>query len=346
MLWMIGPARSRAPPERCLSVFSKMSSNLRGILYMIAATMFLTSMSSMARALTDDMHALQIAALRNVFGLVLMAPVLLRAGKASIRTNHMGLMAGRGFLNAIAMVSFFIALGMIPLAEVSALNFTVPLFVTLMAIFFLGEKITKVRIIGLLAGFAGALIVIRPGLGIISGGAVYAMIAAASWAGAVIIIKRLSRTDSSVTITFYALVFLTVFTLPPSLFVWKWPTLEQYLILALIALCGTVGQVLFAQSMKSADATLVMPFDFSKLIWASLFGYFLFSEVPTLWVLLGGTVIFASATWIALAERNAARAVKKKAEKENIAIEPSSGAGTSAPSPAARDAQGELKTRD
>lgn len=327
-----------AAPEQCLSESSKISANLRGILYMIAATLFLTSMSSLARALTDEMHALQIAALRNVFGLILMAPILIRAGRSSIRTNHMGFMAARGFLNAIAMVSFFIALGMIPLAEVSALNFTVPLFVTLMAIFFLGEQVTKVRIIGLLAGFAGALIVIRPGAGVISGGAVYAMIAAASWAGAVIIIKRLSRTDSSVTITFYALAFLTLFTLPPSLFVWKWPTLDQYLLLALIALCGTVGQVLFAQSMKSADATLVMPFDFSKLIWASLFGYFLFSEVPTLWVLLGGTVIFAAATWIALAERNAARSAKKRAEQEAIAIEPSSGAGTAAPAPAAREA--------
>ena len=117
-----------------------------------------------------------------------------------------------------------------------------------------------------------------------------------------ILIKRLSKTNSAFTITVYGMFFLTVFTLPPALFVWKWPNPGQYLWLIVIAVGGTVGQLLFTQSLKIADATLVMPFDFTKLVWASFLGFLIFSEVPDVWVFVGGAIIFASTSYLTFRE--------------------------------------------
>jgi len=159
----------------------------------------------------------------------------------------------------------------------------------------------------LIIGFSGALIILRPGIEVIDASALVALGSAASWGAAVLVIKFLSRTDSPVTITIYGLAFLTLFTFPPALFVWQWPTWEQMGWMAVIAALGTVGQIMFAQSMKRADATLVMPFDFTKLLWASLLGFVVFSEVPTVWTIVGGTVIFASSTYFTYRERHTAQ---------------------------------------
>ena len=271
---------------------------------MIVSTALLTSMSALMRTQMEELHPLQLAFFRNFFGLILLLPFLWRAGLASIKTSHWGLMTIRGVFNAVAMLLFFTALNMLPLADISALSFTTPLFVALMAIPFLGERLGPRRIASLVIGFGGALIIIRPGFEAVNIGAVLTIVSVAAWAVAVVAIKILSRTDSSVTITLYGMLFLTVFTFPPALFVWQWPSLEATLVSVAAAGAGTLGQVLFAQAMRNADATLVMPFDFTKLIWAALFGYLLFAEIPTIWTWLGGAVIFASATYQTYRERD------------------------------------------
>lgn len=276
----------------------KMSANMRGILLMIAATMLLTTMSSLVRVIAEDMHPFQVAFMRNFFGLVLLMPILARQGLAPLRTNNMGLMAVRGFFNAIAMMAYFLALGMMELADLSALSFTVPLFVAILVVPFLGERLGPRRIASLIIGFSGALIILRPGIEIVDIGALYAIVSSMSWAIAVIVIKQLSKSNSTVTITIYGMLFLALFTLVPALFVWRWPSGQEYAWLVGIAGLGTVGQLAFAQALKNADASLIMPFDFTKLIWASLFGILIFSEVPTLWTFAGGGLIFASASYV------------------------------------------------
>lgn len=284
-----------------------MSSNLKGILFMVGSALFLTTMSSTVRHLSAEVHPFQIAFLRNIIGLAMLMPILLRYGLEPLKTKNVGYMAVRGAFNAVAMLTYFLAIGLLPLAEVSALNFTVPLFVSLLAVLIFKERLGPRRIAGLVIGFSGALIILRPGVEIIDLGAVYALASAVSWAVAVIVIKHLSGTNSSVTITLYGLFFLAIFTLPPALFVWEWPTMEQYMWLAALAASGTVGQLMFAQSMKSADATLVMPFDFTKLIWASLFGLVFFAEIPTVWTLSGGAIIFAGASYLTYREGQVSR---------------------------------------
>ncbi len=290
--------------------FLNLSQNLRGILYMLAATLFLTGMATIVRILTPDMHPFEIAFMRNVIGFFLILPFLLRHGSALFMTTKgdLWLMGWRGVFNAVAMILYFLGIALIPLAEVAALAFTTPFFVAILAIFLLKDIPGWRRTASLIAGFIGALIVLRPGVETVSIGSLYVIGSAASWAAAVIIIKSLSARNSSLTITFYALVFLTILTLPPALLVWRWPTPTEYMLLAAGAACGTLGQILFAQSMKSADVSLVMPFDYTKLIWAAIIGIVLFAEVPTIWTLLGGTVIFISSSYLTYRERHAAKA--------------------------------------
>ena len=275
---------------------------MRGIFLMIAATMLLTTMSSIVRIIAEDMHPFQVAFMRNFFGLILLLPILARQGLAPLRTSNLGLMAVRGLFNAAAMLAYFVALGMMPLAELSALSFTVPLFVAILVVPFLGERLGFRRIVSLIIGFCGALIILRPGIEIVDIGALYALGSSASWAMAVIVIKQLSRTNSTVTITIYGMLFLALFTLVPALFVWRWPSPEEVVWLVGIAGLGTVGQLAFAQALKHADASLVMPFDFTKLIWASLFGIVVFSEAPTIWTFAGGGLIFAGASYVTYRE--------------------------------------------
>tara|TARA_A100001011_G_C14320997_1_gene850609 strand:+ start:10134 stop:11006 length:873 start_codon:yes stop_codon:yes gene_type:complete len=279
------------------------STNLRGILYMLLGTFFLIAMTVIVRNLSSDLHPFEIAFFRNIIGLIMLLPILLKRGFVSLKTNNIGGMALRGIFHAGGMLFYFLALTLIPLADLASLSFTSPLLITLLAVLIFHEKLGPRRIVGLILGFIGALIILRPGSGILGLGAVYALIAVFSWSIAVILIKYLSRDNSTVTMTIYALFFLTLFTFIPALYFWQWPTLEQFWWLIFLAGLGTIGQLLFTQSMKIADVSLIMPFDFSRLIWASLFGIFFFSENPSIWTFVGGGLIFGSATYIAYRER-------------------------------------------
>ena len=270
---------------------------------MLVGTFFLTAMVVIVRNLSSDLHPFEIAFFRCLLGLLMLLPILLRNGIKSMYTKNIGGMALRSAFHTGGMLFYFLALTLLPLAELSSLTFLAPLVIAVLAVFLLGEKLGVRRIFSLIIGFSGALIILRPGSEVIGLGAVYALISVFSWAGAVILIKRLSKTNSSVTITIYGLFFLTLFTLIPASFVWRWPTPDQYIWLLSLAAIGTVGQLLFTESMKVADVTLVMPFDFAKLIYASLFGFFIFSEVPSFWTFFGGGIIFGSSMYVAYRER-------------------------------------------
>jgi len=287
------------------SNLKNLSTNMRGILCMLSGTLFLTIMTVIARQLSDELHPFEIAFFRCLMGLLVLLPILFREGIRSMRTENIGAMALRSVFHTGGMLMFFMALTMMPIADLSALTFTSPLFITILAVFIFGERLGPRRIASLVIGFFGALIILRPGADVFGIGAVYALASVVSWAGAVIVIKHLSRTNSTVTITIYGLFFLTIFTFIPALFVWTWPTQRELMWLFVLAVVGTIGQLLFTQAMKSADVSLIMPFDFSKIIWASLFGFLFFAEIPSHWTYLGGGIIFASATYVAYRERQA-----------------------------------------
>ena len=282
--------------------YDRVPRNTRGMLFMLVSTVCFISMHLSIRLLGTDLHPFEIAFFRNFFGLFVILPVFLKSGFSLLRTRNLHLHAVRGGLNAVAMLAFFTSLTLAPLAQVTALGFTAPLFATIGAMLFLGEVVRLRRWTALIIGFIGALVILRPGMVEISLGPILVVFSSAVWACALLIIKRLSATDSSFTITAYMILFLTPLTGLAALPFWQWPTADQLVWLVAIGVLGTVAQTLMNQSLREADVSAVLPLEFCKLIWAALFGYFLLAEVPDLWTWLGGAMIFAGVAYIGIRE--------------------------------------------
>lgn len=272
---------------------------------MMLAAFGSSAMNGLIRVLSTDLHAFEIAFFRNLFALLLLVPLVWRAGVASLRTRRPGLHALRGVLNAIAMLSFFYAVTVTPLATVAALNFTAPLFASVLAALVLREIVGIRRILGILAGFCGALIILRPGIASPSTGELLVLLASAAWAAALVDIKVLARTDTPLTITAYAALFLTPICLVAALPVWVWPDARGLGLLVLCGVLGNVSQLSIAKAFAAAETTQALPGDFTKLIWAALIGYVFFAEQPDLWTILGGTVIFGSVLYVTYRETRA-----------------------------------------
>jgi drug/metabolite transporter (DMT)-like permease len=280
-----------------------LSGRFRSILLMIISTVSFAIMNASIRDVTQTLEPMMVVFFRNFLGLFVLAPFFIRHGLAPLRTERLGLHWVRAGLNLFAMAAFYIGLSLTPLAEATALAFTAPLFAVLLAICFLGEKVGLRRWTAIAIGFAGALVILRPGLAAVEIGAVAVLTSAIIWSGTLIVIKVLSRTDSSLTITAYMALLLAVLSLPVAIFYWQTPTFLQFLLLALIAITGTLGQYTLVEALSGADAQVVMPLDFMRLLWTALLGFLLFQEIPDIFVFLGAAMIVASATYVAVRER-------------------------------------------
>jgi drug/metabolite transporter (DMT)-like permease len=209
------------------------------------------------------------------------------------------------------MVCFFIGLSMTPIARATALAFTAPLFTALFSALFLGEVFRWRRWTAILVGFLGALVILRPGLDAVDTGALLVLISSVLWSVAMIDIKVLGRTESSRTIAAYVTVLLTPLTLVPALFVWQTPSPSLWGWLIFIGVIGTIGQFVITEAIKLADMTVLMPFDFLKLVWAAFLGMVFFAEVPDIYTWIGAAIVFASSFYIVWRE---AKLRKGKAE--------------------------------
>lgn len=291
---------SPSPPATA----STASPVFRAVLYMAIASISMVVMHVLVRHLSLAMHPFQVAFFRNVFGFLFLLPILWRQGVAQLRPERPGLLLVRGISDAVAMLCFFTALGLTPLATVTALSFTAPLFATALAIPILKEVVGIRRALSLVVGFAGAVVVVRPGgETLITAGAALTLVSAFFWGLALVFIKLLSRTESTVSITFYAAVVLMPITLVAALPFWSWPSLDQLGWLVALGATGTLSQLCLSQSLRLADTSVVLPVDFTRLIWSALLGFVLFAEIPDLATFLGGTIIFSSVVYITYRER-------------------------------------------
>ncbi|MSO54635.1 MAG: DMT family transporter [Rhodospirillales bacterium] len=275
---------------------------VKGIGYMLISALSGATVNGIARYLSAELPPFEIAFFRNFFSAVTLSPLLFRYGLRILKVSRPGLMSLRVVLDLVSMLMFFMALSLTPLAQAIAIHFSTPLFVTVLALFFLGEKIRMRRIIGLLIGFAGTWIILRPGLVVIEEGPAWALISAFIWSGAIIVIKMLSRTESSASQTLIMALCSAPLSFLVALPVWITPTLPQFGLLVLLGPLGAIGHWSIAQAMKSADATIVAPIDFTRLLWAAIIGYVVFGEVPEGWTWLGSIMIIASVTYIAYRE--------------------------------------------
>ena len=256
----------------------------------------------------SNLHVFEIAFFRQLLGLIFMSALFLRGGLRPLITRKFGLHVLRSILNVLAMLAFFYGLSLEPLAKVVSLGLTAPLFATIGAVLFLRERMTPHRWIALGIGVAGAIIILRPGIQVVSLGALMVLISNTLWAVALVVIKVLTRPESSVTVALYSSLLQTPIAFMFAVFFWQWPTVEQLVWLAGIAIFGTISQLALTEAFRKADATLVLPADFTKVIWASLIGYFFFNQVPEIWVGVGAVVIFSAVFYNSYSDTRFSRA--------------------------------------
>jgi drug/metabolite transporter (DMT)-like permease len=286
------------------------SGPIRGALWITLANLCFAAMAGIIRHVSADLHPFEIAFFRALFGLIFMAPWFVRLGLASVRSRRVGMHFWRSLFMLAAAMTWFTAVSLMPIVEVTALGFTTPLFATLGAALFLAEKVRLRRFVAIGVGFAGAMIILRPGIDAITMPAMTALAAAVFTAFGMLIVKSLSRTESPATIVIYVGLLLTPMSLVPALFYWSTPSLDALAWLSALGLVANLGHMAFARAMASADATAVLPFDFLKLFFTATLGYVLFAEVSDVWTWIGAAVIFGAVLYTARRESKAGRIAK------------------------------------
>ena len=259
-------------------------------------------MVSGIKLLSQDLNPFMIAFYRCLFGVIIMLPFMIYNYPEAWKTHNIKLQFVRSAINVYSMISWFTAIGTLQLEKAAAIGFTTPLFTTILAIIFLGEVIRIQRITALIIGFIGILVVIRPGYIPFESGALWLLSAAITFSIVIIIVKKLTEKDSSLTTAFYQMAFMVPPTFFIALFFWESININQFLLFIFVAIAGFITQFSFAQCLKMAETTFIMPIQFTKLIWLSLIGYFFFMEVPDIWTWIGASIIFSSILFIAYRE--------------------------------------------
>lgn len=284
-----------------------LSPPVRAALLMLLANLAVASMTAGIRVAASELHPFEIAFFRNLFGFAFVLPFLLRVGFGTLRAQAPGLLLLSSAGHLVAMLGYFLAVAYLPLAELTALAFTRPLFATIGAALVLHEVVRGRRWSAIVIGFFGVLLVLRPGAAALSPYAGLVLLSALASAAVVLLVKRLTARDSSTTIVLYQTLLLTVLSLPPALWFWHTPSPESLLLVALIGALGTIAWLCFTRAFALADASAVMPYEFLKLPLTALLAYLMFAEVPSIWTWLGGAVIFGASIYIAQREARVAR---------------------------------------
>ncbi len=260
------------------------SATARGLgLVALAGFVFVLFIVSI-RLVGTSLNPVQAAFLRYAFGFLVLLPMMARQGGSVFYTRYPLRHALRGGVHGLGVLLWFYAIT------------SLPIFVTIGAVMFLGEQLRLTTVVALVCGFAGVLIIVRPGFESVGAGAVAILCSAPLFACSQLLVKSLVREDSSVTTVLYLSLFAMLTMLVPALAVWQSPTVTDLLLLAMAAGFATLSHVLLAQGLKWVDITLVQPADFLRLVWSALFGFVLFDEIPGLWVWVGSAVVVASVT--------------------------------------------------
>tara|TARA_Y100001970_G_scaffold154418_1_gene189206 strand:- start:31954 stop:32856 length:903 start_codon:yes stop_codon:yes gene_type:complete len=282
----------------------------------IAATLFGSSMGAGVKLMSDDLHPIIICFYRCLMGLILITPFIALNNFKALKSKNTKLQLLRAAINIVSMICWFSAIGIMHFEKATALGFTTPLFTTILAVILLGEVIRFHRTAALILGFIGIIIIIRPGYLPLEFGTLLMLVASFSFSFVLIIVKKLSDTDTSIVIIFYHLLFMTPVFFLISLFFWQSININQLIIFVFLGAAGLISHWCLAQAFKLSDTTFVMPLQFTKLIWASLIGFYIFAEQPDIWTWIGGIVIFISVIYITYRE-----AFVKKGTKKTIQVD-------------------------
>jgi drug/metabolite transporter (DMT)-like permease len=217
--------------------------------------------------------------MRSAIGLIMLYPLIhLNGGLASMKTSRPFQHIGRNIVHYGAQYGWFLALTLIPLAQVVSIEFTMPVWTALLAVSFLGERLNVWKILAIVLGLIGVIVIVQPGSAQFSPGQLIMVMAAVGFGVAIVMVKSLTRTDSVVVIIFWMLVIQSLIGLVPALYYWQWPSAHIWPWIVVIAFCGTYSHYCFTQAMRYADATVVVPMDFLRVPLSAAVGWLVYSE--------------------------------------------------------------------
>jgi len=272
----------------------QLSANLvKAVFWMIGALLSFTVMSVSVRELTSGMHAFEMLFIRSAIGTVLLAGVLCFKGWGLLRTARIGGHVFRNIIHFTGQTFWIFGIALLPLATVAAIEFTTPLWGTFLAVLFLGERMHRGRWLALTMGFVGILVILRPGLEVVSSGALIMLACAFCFGSTNVITKWLTRTENALAILFYMVAMQTAFGAIASTFVWVPVTASDWPWLVLLALTGLSAHYSIVRALGEADSAFVMPLDFLRLPIVAVVGFLLYAEAFELATLAGALLIFA-----------------------------------------------------
>lgn len=273
-----------------------------GALWAIAAAVSFAVMMTSVRHLGGRFDAFEIVFVRSLVGLFMVIPLVAGSGIRALRPTRLPLHVVRTLFALFAMVTLYYALAEIPVADAIALTFLIPLFTTVAAVVVLRERVGLHRWTATLVGFAGALVIIRPGFVALEIPVLLAVLSSVLYAGAWSCVKILTRTDSAVVTVFWMNVLMVPLTAVPAAFAWVDPRPEDVLPLLVMAVSGWAAHVCQARAFAATDTSAVMPFDFLRLPLGALFGFLLFAEIVDAWTWAGAVIIFVAGYYVTLRE--------------------------------------------
>ncbi|MDJ0942946.1 MAG: DMT family transporter [Kiloniellales bacterium] len=272
---------------------------LEGIGLIALAMALLSAMDAVVKWLSADYSTIQLMFFRSVFAFLPLAPLVLRSGWAgALHTRRLGSHALRSVFGLSALGCFFWSLALLPLADATAITFAAPLFVTALSQPLLGEVVRARRWTAVGVGFIGVLVMVQPGVGVFQPAALLPLAAALFLALMVIQVRKLTRTESNITIVLYYTIISTLVTGLVVPFYWVTPDLADLLLLAMVGVLGGTGQLVLTAAYRRTEASILAPFDYTAMVWAVLFGFLVWGELPAQNIWLGVAVVIASGIYI------------------------------------------------
>jgi drug/metabolite transporter (DMT)-like permease len=251
-----------------------------------------TIMAIAGRQLAAELTTFQVLFFRSVVGLIVVLALLHRAGYAQVKTNAFGMHLLRNVAHFGGQYGWFYGIALIPLTEVFAIEFTVPIWTILMAAVTLGERMNRLRAAAVALGFVGVLVILRPGYASISAAALAVLGSAFCYAISHIFTKRMSSHQTPLTILFYMTIVQLPLALLPALARWVWPSPAMWPWVAMVAVSALTAHYCLTRALQLADASVVVPLDFMRLPLIAVIGYFLYREPIDIWVLVGALIVF------------------------------------------------------
>ena len=268
------------------------------VLLMLAAGFNSSLLHLGVRYVGPELPSIEIVFLRAVFTLIATAPFVFRPGKVSWRSNNLSLQMLRGVVGVGSMWMWYYALANMPLADAGVLSFTTPIFITVGAALYFREPVGAVRASAVAVGLIGAVVVLKPGVAVVSPAAIAAVLSSILWAGSLLIAKDLARYDSTITISFYQPLLVAPIAGLAAIPVWVTPSGGAWLALMAMGVVAAIGNFAYVQALRMTDASTLMPADYVRLLWMVMWGYFVFSEIPGWSTWLGAALIVGSTFYV------------------------------------------------